>query len=59
MSKNDLLALLRDLDEATLRQRLAEIHGEQSALRVILRSLLARNREANRRIVRLTREARK
>ena len=41
---SELIDLLRNADEKTVRQRLDEIQGEEAALRTLLRSLQARDR---------------
>ena len=41
---NDLIELLRNADEKTIRQRLDEIQSEEAALKTLLRSVRARRR---------------
>jgi len=40
----DLVALLRNADPQIIRQRLGELHGEEAALKTLLRSVEARQR---------------
>jgi len=40
----DLVELLRNADEQTIRERLDEIEGERDALKTLLRSIQARQR---------------
>lgn len=41
---SDLVAMLRNVDPQTIRQRLGELYGEQAALKTLLRSVKARQR---------------
>lgn len=40
----DIVSVVRNADEPTIRSRLAELEGERDALRTLLRSIQARNR---------------
>jgi len=42
--KPDIVALLREADEADIRRRLDQIDAERDALRTLLRSVRARRR---------------
>lgn len=44
----DLLERLRDADADVIRARLAELAGEERALRTLLRAVLARDRQRER-----------
>jgi len=45
----DLVALLRNADPQTIRQRLDELNGEEAALKTLLRSIQARERVSHHR----------
>ena len=41
---NELLSVIRNVDEQTIRQRLDELDGEAAGLKVLLRAIRARDR---------------